>query len=64
MESPIMREAEAIVVQSRFSGKVDRGRTAEVQKIVIRKNGVILESETLAARRAAADKFERDKNQI
>jgi len=62
--SPIMAEADAIVVQNR-RGRVDAGKTAEVRKIIVySRPGVIDEIRTLQARNKAAEKYERDKNQI
>jgi len=61
--SPIMAEADAIVVQNR-RGKVDPGKTAEIRKILIYTNGKLDEARTLQARNKAADAYENLKNQI
>jgi hypothetical protein len=62
--SPIMAEADAIVVQNR-RGRVDAGKTAEVRNIIVySRPGVIDEIRTLKARNKAAEQYERDKNQI
>jgi hypothetical protein len=54
--SPIMAEADRIVVQNR-TGKIDAAKTAEVRKIMIYTNGKLDEVATLKARNMAADAF-------
>jgi hypothetical protein len=62
-ESPIMAEANTIVVQDR-RGRIDRAKTAEVLKVNIFANGKLDETATLNARKKQADFYERNKNQI
>ena len=61
--SPIMAEANAIVVQGK-RGKVDPVKSAEIRKILVYTNGKLDEIATLRTRNKAAEKYERDKNQI
>jgi hypothetical protein len=61
--SPIMAEADRIVVQNR-TGKIDITKTAEVRKILIYTNGKLDEFATLKARNKAADVYEAAKNRI
>jgi hypothetical protein len=61
--SPIMAEADAIVVQNR-RGKVDAVKTAEIRQIMVYTNGKLDEAATLRARNKAADEAELAKNRI